>query len=191
MANWFETIVPNNRTWTASLMRPVKELKKGGPQDISEYLAYVLSHSDDPNLDTDAFTAIVNIRNGFIPSNGDYSGFSIQIEGVVKGEEVDKTVIGDNNPLGITYTWYIRKITFFESGRDANDKTKETVIDAGRDYIMRVDQAGNNVLGPGDGEGARYGAWWANHAEFNPKITPAALASIKAALNKNPGEETL
>lgn len=191
MAKWFETIVPNDRTWSAALMRPVKELKKGGPQDISEYLSYVLSHHDDPGLDVDSFTAIVNIRNGFIPENGDYSGFSIQIEGIVKGEAVDKTVIGDNNPLGVTYVWSIRKITFFVSGRNGNDKTKETVIDAGSDYIMRVDQAGNNVLGPGDGEGARYGAWWAKNAEFNPKITPAALASIKAALNKNPGEESL
>ena len=191
MAKWFETIVPNNQTWSAEHIRPVKELKKGGPQDISEYLAYVLSHTDDPGLDTDSFTAIVNIRNGFIPNNGEYSGFSIQIEGIVKGEEVDETVIGDSNPLGITYVWSVRKITFFVSGRNRSDKSKETVIDAGSDYIMRVDQAGNNVLGPGDGEGARYGAWWAKNAEFNPKITSAALASIKAALNKEPGTESL
>lgn len=191
MSNWFKTIVPNDRTWSPEFIRPTKELKKGGPQDISEYLAYVLDHHDDPGLDDDYFTAIVNIRNGFIPSNGNYSGFSIQIKGVVKGEEVDKTVIGDSNPLGITYTWSVRKITFIVSGRNAQDHTKETVIDAGSDYIMRVDQAGNNVLGPGDGEGPRYGAWWASHAEFNPKITPAALASIKAALNKEPGRESL
>lgn len=191
MSNWFETIVPNDRTWSPEFIRPVKELKKGGPQDISEYLAYVLDHSEDPALDGDSFTAVVNIRNGFIPSNGDYSGFSIQIKGVVKGEEIDKSVIGDSNPIGIAYTWSVRKITFFVSGRNAQDKTKETIIDAGSDYIMRVDQAGNNVLGPGDGEGARYGAWWAKNAEFNPKITPAALASIKAALNKEPGRESL
>lgn len=191
MAKWFETIVPSDRTWMHDLIRPTKELKKGGPQDISEYLAYVLSHPDDPGLDTDSFTAIVNIRNGFIPSNGDYSGFSIEIKGIVKGEEVDEIAIGDSNPLGITYTWSVRKLTFIVSGRNAQDKTKETVIDAGSDYIMRVDQSGNNVLSPGEGEGARYGAWWANHAEFNPKITPAALASIKAALNKNPGTENL
>lgn len=191
MANWFETIVPNDRTWMHYLIKPVKELKKGGPQDISEYLAYVLSHDDDPGLDADHFTAIVNIRNGFIPNNGDYSGFSIEIEGVVKGEAVDKTVIGDSNPIGITYTWSVREITFIVSGRNAQDTSKETVIDAGSDYIMRVDQAGNNVLEPGDGEGARYGAWWAKNAEFNPKITPDALASIKAALNKQPGTENL
>ena len=190
MAKWFETIVPNDRTWTAELIRPVKELKKGGPQDITAYLAYVLSHTDDPGLDTDSFTAIVNIRNGFIPNNGDYSGFSIQIEGIVKGAPVNKTVIGDSSPLGITYVWSVRKITFIVSGRNAQDKTKETVIDAGDDYIMRVETAGNGPLGPGDGEGPRYGAWWANNAEFNPKITPAALASIKAALNKTPGTET-
>ena len=191
MAKWFETIVPNNQTWSPVTVRPVKELKKGGPQAITEYLSYVLSHADDPGLDTDSFTAVVNIRNGFIAGNSHYSKFSIQIKGIVKGEEVDETVVGDSNPLGITYTWYVRKITFFVSGRDAHDKTKETVIDAGGDYIMRVDQAGNNILGPGDGEGPRYGAWWAKNAEFNPKITPAALASIKAALNKEPGTETL
>ena len=191
MAKWFETIVPNDRTWMHDLIRPVKELKKGGPQDISEYLSYVLSHTDDPGLDTDSFTAVVNIRNGFIPSNGDYSGFSIQIHGTVKGEEVDKTVIGDSNPLGITYVWSVRKITFIVSGRNAQDKNKETVIDAGSEYIMRAETTGTGPLGPGDGEGPRYGAWWANNAEFNPKITPAALASIKAALNKEPGTESL
>lgn len=191
MTNWFETIVPSDRTWMHDLIRPEKELKKGGPQDISEYLSYVLSHTDDPGLDTDNFTAVINIRNGFIPGNGDYSKFSIQIEGVVKGEYVDKTVIGDSNSLGITYIWSVRKITFIVSGRNALDKSKETVINAGSDYIMRAETTGNGPLGPGDGEGPRYGAWWANNAEFNPKITPAALASIKAALNKNPGTENL
>lgn len=191
MAKWFETIVPNDRTWSAQSIRPVKELKKGGPQDIAEYLSYVLSHSDDTGLDEDSFTAIVNIRNGFIPRNGDYSGFSIQIEGVVKGEEVNKTVIGDSNPLGVTYVWSVRNITFFVSGHNGNDPSKVTIIDAGSDYIMRVETTGNGPLGPGDGEGARYGAWWAKNAEFNPKITPAALASIKAALNKDPGVEVL
>lgn len=191
MGNWFETIIPSDRTWMHDLIRPVKELKKGGPQDISEYLSYILTHADDPGLDTDSFTAIINIRNGFIPSNGDYSGFSIQIKGIVKGEAVDKTVLGDNNPLGVTYVWSVRKITFIVSGRNAQDKTKETVIDAGNDYIMRAETTGNGPLGPGDGEGPRYGTWWAKNAEFNPKITPAALASIKAALNKEPGTENL
>lgn len=191
MAKWFETLVPNDRTWMHDLIRPVKELKKGGPQDIAEYLSYVITHTDDPDLDTDSFTAIVNIRNGFIPNNGDYSGFSIQIKGIVKGKEIDETVVGDSNPLGITYVWSVRKITFIVSGRNAQDHTKETVIDAGSDYIMRAETTGTGPLGPGEGEGARYGAWWAKNAEFNPKITPAALASIKAALNKEPGTENL
>lgn len=191
MAKWFETIVPSDRTWMANLIRPVKELKKGGPQDIAEYLSYVLSHNDDPGLDEDSFTAIVNIRNGFIPGNGGYTKFSIQIEGIVRGKEVNETVIGDTNPLGITYVWSVRNITFIVDGRDARDLTKMTVIDAGNDYIMRVETTGSGPLGPGDGEGPRYGAWWANNAEFNPKITPAALASIKAALKKEPGVENL
>ena len=191
MAKWFETIVPNDRTWMSSNIKPVKELKKGGSQDLAAYLSYVLTHSDDPDLDTDSFTAVVNVRNGFIPSNGDYSGFSIQIEGIVKGEPVDKIVTGDSSPIGITYVWTVHDITFIVNGRDAFDESKATIIDAGSDYIMRVETTGNGPLGPGDGEGPRYGAWWAKNAEFNPKITPAALASIKAALNKEPGVENL
>lgn len=191
MSNWFETIVPGNRTWSPEQIHRVRELKKGGAQSIAQYLSTVLERSDDPMLDNDNFTAIVNIRNGFIPSNGDYSGFSIQIEGFIQGEQVNKTVIGDNNPLTTEYIWYVRKIIFFVSGRSASDRTKETVIDAGSDYIMRVTTNGNAVNEPGNGQGARYGAWWAEHAEFNPKITPAALASIKAALKKEPGEETI
>lgn len=191
MAKWFETIVPNDRTWMSSNIKPVKELKKVGPQKLAEYLSYVLSHSDDPDLDTDSFTAVVNVRNGFIPSNGDYSGFSIQIEGIVKGEPVDKIVTGDSSPIGITYVWTVHDITFIVNGRSALDESKATIIDAGSDYIMRVETTGNGPLGPGDGEGPRYGAWWAKNAEFNPKITPAALVSIKAALNKEPGVEYL
>lgn len=190
MSNWFETIVPNDRTWSHDLMHPQKELKKGGAMDIARYLSTVLEHTDDPALDNDNFTAIVNIKNGFIPINGDYSGFSIQIEGTVMGEYVNKTVLGDNNPITTEYVWYVRNITFFVSGRSAMDHTKETVIDAGSDWIMRATTTGD-AMEPGNGEGARYGAWWANNAEFNPKITPASLASIKAALNNNPGAEVL
>ena len=190
MSNWFETIVPNDRTWSRELIHTQKELKKGGAMDIARYLSTVLERTDDPALDNDNFTAIVNIRNGFIPINGDYSGFSIQIEGTVMGEYIDKTVLGDNNPITTEYVWYVRNITFFVSGRSADDHTKETVIDAGSDWIMRATTTGD-AMDPGNGEGARYGAWWANHAEFNPKITPASLASIKAALNHNPGVEDL
>lgn len=190
MANWFEIIVPDDRTWSQDYIHPVKELKKGGAMDIARYLSTALERTDEIP-DTDHFTAVVNIRNGFIPSNDDYSGFSIQIEGVIMGEEVDKIVAGDSNPTTTTYVWYVRKITFFVDGRNGNDHTKETVIDAGDDYIMRVETDGKAVNEPGNGAGARYGAWWANHAEFNPKITKNSRISIKTALRKNPGRETL
>lgn len=190
MSNWFETIVPGDRTWSHLNMKPQKELKKGNATDIARYLSNVLERPDDPMLDGDNFTAIVNVRNGFIPINGDYSGFSIQIEGTVLGEEVNKTVIGSSSPLTVVYVWSVRNITFFVNGRSADDHTKETVIDAGTDYIMRAETKGDEME-PGNGQGGRYGAWWADNAEFNPKITPAALASIKAALKKNPGVESL
>ena len=75
MSNWFETIVPNDRSWSRENIKLGKELKKGGAQDIARYLSTVLERSDDPELDRDNFTAVVNINNGFIPANGDYSGF--------------------------------------------------------------------------------------------------------------------
>lgn len=190
MSNWFETIVPNDRTWSVENMQPVKEPKKGDAMDIARYLSTVLEHTNDSELDDDNFTAVVNIKNGFIPANGDYSGFSIHIEGTVMHEQVNKTVHGSSDPLSVMYVWSIHKITFFVDGRSASDHTKETVIDAGDDYIMRVETSGNE-MDPGNGQGARYGTWWANNAEFNPKIKYTARASIKAALRKNPGTETL
>ena len=190
MSNWFETIVPNDRTWSHENIKQVKTLKKGGAADIARYLSTVLEHTNDPALDGDNFTAIVNIRNGFIPANGDYSGFSIQIEGIVMGEQVNKTVSGSSDPITTEYVWNINKITFFVNGRRGEDPTKETVIDAGDDWIMRAITHGDEPE-PGFGKGAKYGSWWANNAEFNPKITPASLASIKAALNNDPGVEAI
>lgn len=190
MSNWFETIVPNDRTWSRENIKQVKTLKKGGAADIARYLSTVLERTDDSELDTDNFTAIVNIRNGFIPANGDYSGFSIQIEGIVMGEQVNKTVNGSSDPITTEYVWNINKITFFVSGRSANDHTKETVIDAGDDWIMRATTRGDEPE-PGFGKGAKYGSWWANNAEFNPKITNASRISIKNALRKDPGTEQL
>ena len=190
MSNWFETIVPDDRTWSPDLIRPQKELKKGGAIDIARYLSTVLEHTDDPALNNDNFTAIVNIKNGFIPINGDYSGFSIQIEGTVRGEQISKTVNGSSDPVITEYIWSVRKITFIVSGRKADDTTKETVIDAGDDYIMRSVTRGDDPE-PGFGKGAKYGSWWANNAEFNPKITRASRTSIKTALRKDPGQETL
>lgn len=190
MSNWFETIVPNDRTWTRDNISVTKTVKTGDATDIARYLSTVLERTDDPNLDGDNFTAVVNIKNGFIPANGDYSGFSIQIEGTVMGEQVNKTVNGSSDPITTEYVWYVRKITFIVSGRQANDHTKETVIDAGDDWIMRATTHGNEEE-PGFGKGAKYGSWWANNAEFNPKFKAASRISIKEALRKDPGTERL
>lgn len=190
MSNWFETIVPNDRTWTRENIKTTKTVKKGDATDIARYLSTVLEHVSDPALDGDNFTAVVNIKNGFIPANGDYSGFSIQIKGIVRGEQVNKTVNGSSDPITTEYVWTVNKITFIVDGRSANDHTKETVIDAGDDWIMRTTTHGDEEE-PGFGKGAKYGTWWANNAEFNPKIKSAYRISIKEALRKNPGTEQL
>lgn len=190
MSDWFETIVPNDRTWTRENIKTVKTIKKGDATDITRYLSTVLEHTDDPAIDGDSFTAVVNIKNGFIPANGDYSGFSIQIEGIVMGEQVNKTINGSSAPVTTEYVWYVRKITFIVDGRNANDHTKETVIDAGDDWIMRAFTRGDEEE-PGFGKGAKYGSWWANNAEFNPKIKSTSRISIKEALRKDPGTEQL
>lgn len=190
MSNWFETVVPNDRTWSQDHIKPVKTVKKGDAQDIARYLSTVLEHTDDPELDGDNFTAVVNIKNGFIPADGDYSGFSIQIEGIVMGEQVNKTVNGSSDPVTTEYVWYVRKIVFFVDGRSATDRTKETVIDAGDDWIMCATTRGDDPE-PGFGKGDKYGSWWANNAEFNPKIKSTYRVSIKEALRKKPGSETL
>lgn len=190
MSNWFETIVPNDRTWSQDHIQPVKTVQKGGVNDIARYLSTVLEHTDDPELDEDNFTAVVNIKNGFIPSNGDYAGFSIQIEGIVQGEQVNKTLNGSSDPVATEYVWYVRKIVFFVDGRSASDHSKETVIDAGDDWIMRAITHGDEPE-PGFGKGAKYGSWWANNAEFNPKIVTTSRISIKGALRKEPGRESL
>ena len=183
MSNWFETVVPKDRTWSPDHIQPVKTVKKGDATDIASYLSTVLERTDDPALEGDNFTAIVNVKNGFIPANGDYSGFSIQIEGTVMGEQISKTVIGSNNPVTKEYVWSVHKITFFVDGRSATDQTKET-------GIMRAFTHGDDPE-PGFGKGAKYGSWWANNAEFNPKIKSTSRISIKEALRKDPGREGL
>ena len=190
MSNWFETIVPNNQTWTRDNIRPMKTVKKGDATDLASYLSTVLEHTNDPALDGDNFTAVVNIKNGFIPANGDYSGFSIQIEGIVAGEQVSKTVTGSSDPVTTEYVWTVHKLVFIVDGRNANDHTKETVIDAGDDWIMRAMTHGDEPE-PGFGKGDKYGSWWANNAEFNPSIKTTSRISIKEALRKNPGTEQL
>ncbi len=190
MSDWFETIVPGDRTWSNDNIKRRKDVVKGGAQDIARYLSTVLEHTDDPALDKDNFTAVVNVKNGFIPANGDYSGFSIHIEGTVMGEQVNKTVNGSSDPVTTEYVWTVYKIVFIVDGRNATDHTKETVIDAGNDWIMRAVTHGDEPE-PGFGKGAKYGSWWANNAEFNPKIKSASRISIKEALRKNPGSENL
>ena len=51
MSNWFETIVPNDRTWSAENITPVKTVKKGGATDIARYLSTVLERTDDPAIE--------------------------------------------------------------------------------------------------------------------------------------------
>lgn len=190
MSNWFETVVPNDRTWSQDHIQPVKTAKQGDLTSIARYLSTVLERTDDPALTGDNFTAIINIKNGFIPANGDYSGFSIHIEGTVMGEQINKTVNGSSDPVATEYVWYVRKIVFFVNGRSANDRSKETVIDAGDDWIMCAVTHGDEPE-PGFGKGSKYGTWWANNAEFNPKIKTNCRISIKEALRKEPGREGL
>jgi hypothetical protein len=185
MANWFETVVPDNQSWHE--FNPVKEkLSSLDALGIAGYLQAVLSDPMNSKFDNDNFTAIVNIKNGFIPINGDYTGFSIEIQGEIGGEQVNKTVLHTDNPAAEVWMWNVNKLVFIEGGASDEDDSKHTTIDAGGDYVMRIKVEGNaNEPGatPPDGRGK----YWAEHAEFNPKITSAALASIKAALNREQG----
>ena len=189
MTNWFETVVPDTQNWQN--LTPGKEkLSSVDARGIAGYLEAVLSDPMNPKFDNDNFTAIVNVKNGFIPINGDYTGFSIEIQGEIGGEQVNKTVLHTDNPAAEVWMWNVKKLTFTENGAGAEDVSKHTTIDAGGDYIMRIKVEGNaNEPGatPSDGRGK----YWAEHAEFNPKLTPAALASIKAALNREQGMDRL
>lgn len=187
MANWFETVVPDNQAWHD--LNPVKEkLSSVDALGIAGYLEAVLSDPMNSKFDNDNFTAIVNVKNGFIPINGDYTGFSIEIQGEIGGEQVNKTVLHTDDPKAEVYMWNVKKLVFAEDGARAEDASKHTTIDAGDDYIMRIKVEGN-ANEPGGSE--KKGPYWAEHAEFNPKITPAALASIKAALNREQGMDRL
>lgn len=182
MANWFETVVPDNQSWLN--IAPVKEkLSSLDALGIAGYLEAVLSDPMNSKFDNDNFTAIVNIKNGFIPINGDYTGFSIEIHGEIGGEQVDKTVLHTDDPKAEVYMWNVNKLGFVENGASAEDASKHTTINAGGDYVMRIKVTGNEDE-PGATLADGRGKYWAEHAEFNPKITPAALASIKAALNR-------
>ena len=184
MSNWFETIVPDDHTW--SNISPTNEkISSKDALDIVGYLNSVLSDPMNPKFDNDNFTAIVNIKNGFIPINGDYTGFSIEIRGEIAGEQVSKTVLHTDDPSAEVWMWSMKSITFIV----ANARTGElnpVTIDAGDEYVMRIKVEGSDQE-PGKKPYDKKGPYWAEHAEFNPKITPAALASIKAALNREQG----
>lgn len=189
MSNWFETVVPDNQSWHK--LSPVKEkLSSVDALGIAGYLEAVLSDPMNSKFDNDNFTAIVNIKNGFIPINGDYTGFSIEIHGEIGGEQVDKTVLHTDDPKAEVYMWNVNKLVFIEDGASAEDASKYTTIDAGGDYVMRIKVEGNADQ-PGATSAGGLGKYWAGHAEFNPKITPAALTSIKAALNREQGRSRL
>lgn len=184
MSNWFETIVPDDHTW--SNISPTKEkISSKDALGIVGYLNSVLSDPMNPKFDNDNFTAIVNIRNGFIPINGDYTGFSIEIQGEIAGEQVSKTVLHTDDPSAEVWMWSMKSITFIVPNARTGGLNPVT-IDAGDDYVMRIKVEGSDQE-PGEEPYDKRGPYWAEHAEFNPKITPAALASIKAALNRKRG----
>lgn len=188
MSNWFETIVPDDRTWSS--ISPTKEkISSKDALDIVGYLNSVLSDPMNPKFDNDNFTAIVNIKNGFIPIKGDYTGFSIEIQGEIGGEQVNKTVLHTDDPSAEVWMWSVKSITFIIDGARAGESNLVT-IDAGDDYVMRIKVEGSDQE-PGKEPYDKRGPYWAEHAEFNPKITPAALTSIKAALNRELGMEEL
>lgn len=183
MSNWFETVVPDDRTWSS--INPTNEkISSKDALGIVGYLNSVLSDPMNPKFDNDNFTAIVNIRNGFIPINGDYTGFSIEIQGEIAGEQVNKTVLHTDDPSAEVWMWSVKSITFIKNGGREEDSS--VTIDAGDDYVMRIKVEGS-AEEPGKEPYDKRGPYWAEHAEFNPKITPAALASIKAALNREQG----
>lgn len=189
MSNWFETIVPDDQNWTN--VSPVKEkVSSKDALSIVRYLESVLSDPMNPKFDHDNFTAVVNVKNGFIPINGDYTGFSIEIQGEIGGEQINKTVLHTDDPKAEVYYWNVMKLDFMVDRARVDDKSKHTNINAGDDYIMRIKVEGSDAQ-PNTGNYGTDGPYWAEHAEFNPKITPAALASIKAALNRTGAMGTL
>lgn len=188
MSNWFEMIVPDDHTW--SDINPTNEkISSKDALGIVGYLNSVLSDPMNPKFDNDNFTAIVNVKNGFIPINGDYTGFSIEIQGEIAGEQVNKTVLHTDDPSAEVWMWSVKFIEFIVPNARPGESNPVT-IDAGDDYVMRIKVEGSNQE-PGEEPYDKRGPYWAEHAEFNPKITPAALASIKAALNREQGMSNL
>ena len=188
MSNWFETIVPDDHAWS-NINLTNEKISPKDALDIVGYLNSVLSDPMNPKFDNDNFTAIVNIKNGVIPINGDYTGFSIEIQGEIAGEQVNKTVLHTDDPSAEVWMWSVRSIEFIVPNASAVESNTVT-IDAGDDYVMRIKVEGSDQE-PGEEPYDKRGPYWAEHAEFNPKITPSALASIKAALNRKQGMSRL
>lgn len=189
MANWFETVIPDNMSWM-EISPSAEKISSQGAESIVSYLDGVLTDPANSKYDNDNFEAIVNIKNGFIPINGDYTGFSIEIEGVIGGEQVDKTVLHTDDPKAEEWMWSVKKLTFVVPGAKANDASKHLSLTS-YSYIMRIKVEGKATRPDADELTNSLGAYWAKNAEFNPKITANALTALKAALKRPQGMESL
>ena len=110
MSNWFETIVPNDRTWMRDNIKITKAVKKGDATDLARYLSTVLEHTNDPALNGDNFTAVINIKNGFIPLMATTLDSRFRSRVLSRGEQVNKTVNGSSEPISTEYVWSVNKI---------------------------------------------------------------------------------
>nr|DAE91321.1 MAG TPA: hypothetical protein [Caudoviricetes sp.] len=176
MASWFETVVPNDRTWVD--LNPVKSKLDSIENDaIVKFLNEVLGYPTNPKFQNDSFTAIVNINNGFIPGINSYSGYSVEFEGTINGDPVRTTTTGaDSNSNQDLYAWEIRQLRFVVTTGELGPG-KDTMIDAGTDYIVRVVGSETEPVG-------QPGSFWVSNGQFNSKLTTEALNSIKAALGR-------
>lgn len=189
MANWFETVVPDN--YMCDNVKPIKEkFSTEGTLDVASYLEAVLSDPMSSKFDNDNFTATVNVKNGRIPSNRDYTGFSIKIQGQVNGKCVDKTVLYTDYHKDTVWVWTVKELIFVDVEHGIFDTSNNTAIDAGDDYIMRIKTV-NDADNPYSAPWIFTPRYWADNAEFNPKITSAALESIKEALKREQGFDHL
>nr|DAY44704.1 MAG TPA: hypothetical protein [Caudoviricetes sp.] len=176
MASWFETVVPEDRTWV-DLNTVKSKLSSIEENVIVKFLNDVLGYPNNPKFDQDNFTAIVNINNGFIPGIENYSGFSIEFKGTINGDPVRTTTTGvsGNNTQNL-YLWEIKQLRFVPLTGELGPG-KETLIDAGTDYIIKV-------VGTESGPGGQDGNFWVTNGQFNPRLTQEARNSIKAALSR-------
>nr|DAT35100.1 MAG TPA: hypothetical protein [Caudoviricetes sp.] len=177
MASWFETVVPNDMTWID--LNPVKsKLNSIEENVIVKFLNDVLGYPNNPKFDLDSFTAIVNINNGFIPGIENYTGYSVEFEGTINGDPVRTATTGvdSNKSNQDLYVWEIKRLRFVVQTGELGPG-KETLIDAGTDYIIKV-------IGTESGPGGQDGNFWVTNGQFNPRLTQEARNSIKAALSR-------